>query len=208
MRKLTLLFIAVLAISLSACNSENRMSRKNYTNLPAINENGTLNMVVEIPAGTNHKIEYNYDKKEFEVEIKNNKERVVDFLPYPGNYGFIPSTLMEEAEGGDGDAMDVLLISESMNTGSVAEVLPIGTLLLSDNGEIDTKIIAIPLDTAQSVINARSYQVFLIEYDAAKRIIEEWFTHYKGGRQVQLIGWQDENYAWREVEKWVVKKEE
>ncbi len=205
MRKLILLLLCTSLFALTSC-SESSLRKKSYDNLPAITEKGTLNMVVEIPAGTNHKYEYDYKQKGFKVEIEGNKQRVVDFLPYPGNYGFIPSTLMEEEKGGDGDALDVLLISESMKTGKVAEIIPIATLLLEDNGEIDTKIIAVPLDTALSVIDARSYQVFLIEYDAAKRIIEEWFTHYKGGRQVKLIGWKDESYAWKEVEKWVVKE--
>ncbi len=180
--------------------------KKNYKKLPAITENGAINMVVEIPAGTNHKYEYNSADKAFEIELIDGEERVVDFLPYPGNYGFIPSTLMEEERGGDGDALDILLISESMERGTVVEVLPLGVLLLKDNNEMDTKIIAVPLDTLQNVIGARSYQVFLIEYDAARRIIEEWFTHYKGDRRIELIGWKDENYAWREIEKWMVKE--
>lgn len=202
MKKLAFLFFALL--TLFSCNIET-ISTKDYSKLPAINENGTINMVVEIPAGTNHKYEYNYTTKKFEVEIKNGKERVVDFLPYPGNYGFIPNTLMDKAQGGDGDALDILLLSESLSTGTVVEVIPLATLLLEDDGEIDTKIIAIPLDSTKTIIGAKSYQVFLIQYDAARRIIEEWFTHYKGARIVKLIGWRDESYAWQEVEKWEKK---
>lgn len=198
-----LLISCVLGLFLVSCKEVN-IVKPDYAKLPAINENGTLNMVVEIPAGTNHKYEYDYGAKEFRIETINGNERVVDFLPYPGNYGFIPSTLMDKDRGGDGDALDILLISESLPTGSVAEVIPIGAILLLDNGEIDTKIVAVPLDTLQNVIDARSYQVFFIEYDAAKRIIEEWFTHYKGNRQVELIGWRDDSFAWREVEKWQV----
>ncbi len=208
MRKLTLLSTLIILVSFFACSEEGTVQvRKNYKKVPAISENGALNMVVEIPAGTNHKYEYDYEDKAFEVEEVNGEKRVVDFLPYPGNYGFIPSTLMDKEKGGDGDALDILLIAESLETGSIVEVIPLGALLLEDNDELDTKIIAVPLDTLQSVIDARSYQVFMIEYDAAKRIIEEWFTHYKGDRQVQLIGWKDENYAWREVEKWIISKE-
>ena len=204
MRKLIPLLGLILPLLIISCNKEVR-PKIDYDSLPAVSENGALNMVVEIPAGSNHKYEFNYETKAFEVEVKNGKERIVDFLPYPGNYGFIPSTLMDENRGGDGDALDILLISESMATGTVAEVIPIGALLLEDTGEIDTKIIAVPLDTLKNVIDAQSFQVFMIRYDAAKRIIEEWFTHYKGGRQVKLIGWKDENYAWKEVEKWTVK---
>lgn len=205
MVRLFLLLSVALSLALFSC-SEVQVGKKNYKKLPAITENGAINMVVEIPAGTNHKYEYDPEDKAFEVEEVNGQKRVVDFLPYPGNYGFIPSTLMQEDQGGDGDALDILLIAESMERGAVVEVLPIGALLLEDNGELDTKIIAVPVDTLQNVIDARSYQVFMIDYDAAKRIIEEWFTHYKGHSQVKLIGWKDENYAWREVEKWIVKE--
>jgi inorganic pyrophosphatase len=204
MRKLTLLLSCAYLFVLCSC-SETSIRKKDYEKLPAITENGTLNMVVEIPAGTNQKYEYDSSSKSFEVEIINNKKRVVNFLPYPGNYGFIPSTLMEEERGGDGDALDILLISESVKRGTVVDVIPIATLILKDNDEVDTKIIAVPLDTTLSIIDARSYQVFLIEYDAVKRIIEEWFTHYKGDRQIELVGWKDENYAWKEVEKWLKK---
>ena len=205
MVRLFLLLFVAFSLAVFSC-SEVQVGKKNYKKLPAITDNGTVNMVIEIPAGTNQKYEYDYEDKDFEVEEINGQKRVVDFLPYPGNYGFIPSTLMEEDRGGDGDALDILLISESMERGAVVEVLPIGALLLEDNDEQDTKIIAVPVDTLQNVIDAKSYQVFMIDYDAAKRIIEEWFTHYKGDGQVELIGWKDENYAWREIEKWMVKK--
>ena len=71
------------------------------------------------------------------------KDRVVNFLPYPGNYGFIPSTMMSESAGGDGDALGYFSdFAESMTTGTVLEVIPIAALMMVDGGEIDTKIIA------------------------------------------------------------------
>ena len=48
-------------------------------------------------------------------------DRIVNFLPYPANYGFIPSTFMDKKKGGDGDALDILLISEHMVTGTVVD---------------------------------------------------------------------------------------
>ena len=80
-------------------------------------------MVVEIPAGTNHKIEYDPSTDSFENDKKDGKDRVISFLPYPGNYGFIPSTLMNKDRGGDGDALDILVIGESEPTGTVLSCL-------------------------------------------------------------------------------------
>jgi Inorganic pyrophosphatase len=50
--------------------------------------------VIEIPAGTNKKFEYNYKTKNFECKTNNNEERIINYLPYPGNYGFIKNTYM------------------------------------------------------------------------------------------------------------------
>ena len=164
-----------------------------------------INVVVEIPAGTNHKIEYQADKERFENDLIDGKTRVIDFLPYPGNYGFIPSTYMDPKRGGDGDALDVLVIGESVATGAVLEALPVGVLLLKDKGELDSKIIAVPLDAAKRSMQVANFQDLLIEYDAAKRIVEEWFLNYKGYGTMELIGWQDEEYAWNEIRKWEIE---
>ena len=48
---------------------------------------------VEIPAGTKQKWQVNKKTGILEWEEKDGKKRVVNFLSYPGNYGFIPQTL-------------------------------------------------------------------------------------------------------------------
>lgn len=164
-----------------------------------------LHAVIEIPAGTNHKIEYDYASKQFLNDQLEGKDRVINFLPYPGNYGFIPSTLMDKERGGDGDALDILVLGESVPTGTIMEVIPIGALMLRDRQEIDTKIIAIPADPQHQVIKADDFMAFALRYDAARRIIEDWFQNYKGAEGVEIVRWEDEQYAMQEVEKW--KKE-
>lgn len=171
----------------------------------AISTDDQINMIVEIPAGTNHKIEYDSENKEFvNDQNEDGSTRVISFLPYPGNYGFIPGTLMDRERGGDGDPLDILLISESLITGSVVPVIPIGALLLRDRGELDTKIIAIPAASSKQVMSPTDFLDFAIHYDAAKQIIESWFLNYKGPGKTELIRWEDENYAWEEVRKWKV----
>ena len=59
-----------------------------------INFSNNYTAIVEIPAGTNKKFEYNYNTKTFEIEIINGLERTINYLPYPGNYGFINNTYM------------------------------------------------------------------------------------------------------------------
>ncbi len=60
---------------------------------------------------------------------------------YPANYGFIPRTY-----GDDGDPLDVLaLCSEPINPMSLVRCRPIGVMRMSDSGDLDEKIIAVPL---------------------------------------------------------------
>lgn len=192
------------AFLLGACRPSADKREVDYKTLPALTDQG-INIVVEIPAGTNQKIEYQASSSSFEVDQTEGRDRVIQFLPYPGNYGFIPSTYMDPERGGDGDALDVLLLSESQSTGSVIEAIPLGALRLKDGGEIDTKIIAIPVDSAQRIIDAGNFRDFLIQYDPAKRIIEEWFLNYKGLGVMELLGWEDEAYAMDEIRRWTVE---
>lgn len=198
--KLILIILGSILFFFS-CNE----AKTDFKSLPAITSKGIM-AVIEIPSGTNRKIEYNPAAKRFEIDIKNGKERVIDFLPYPGNYGFIPSTLMDEERGGDGDALDILIIAESLETGDTISVIPIGTLLLNDSGELDTKIIAVPADPTKQVIQATDYQTFTVKYNMAQKIIENWFLNYKGVGITQLIGWRNDNYAKQEIEKWKVEE--
>ncbi|GJM36476.1 MAG: hypothetical protein DHS20C18_54770 [Saprospiraceae bacterium] len=191
------LVISLLLLGVSC----QQISTPDYSKVPAKTASG-INVVVEIPAGTNHKIEYHSESKQFLVDSIDGQVRIIDFLPYPGNYGFIPSTLMDEKRGGDGDALDVLIIGESVPTGTVVEAIPIATLRLLDRGEVDTKIIAVPADPSKQIIKSADFQSFLIEYDAAKRIIENWFLHYKGWQVIEFLGWEDEKHAWQVIEKW------
>ena len=172
-----------------------------FKSLPSTTNIGIL-AVIEVPAGTNRKIEFNYDRSRFEIDKIDGKERVIDFLPYPGNYGFIPSTLMDEERGGDGDALDILVIGESLKTGDTISVIPIGVLMLQDRGELDTKIISVPANPSKQIIQATDYQSFTIKYQAAKRIVENWFLNYKGLGVTRLVGWKNARYALEEIKKW------
>ena len=101
-------------------------------------------------------------------DIKYGKTRIIDFLSYPGNYGFIPSTLMSKEIGGDGDSLDILVLSQSIATGTVIEVNPIAILTLIDNGEIDSKIIAVPTNKNNRIITATSYEELESKYPNVK----------------------------------------
>ncbi|PSR10236.1 MAG: inorganic pyrophosphatase [Bacteroidetes bacterium] len=196
------LWTVLLVMSLLSCNrAAEADAAVDYRTLPA--EVGEyLNVVVEIPAGTNHKIEFDYATATFKNDQEEGKDRVINFLPYPGNYGFIPGTLLDKERGGDGDALDVLVIGESAPTGSVMLVRPLGAIVLRDRGEIDTKIIAIPADPALQVIQAKDFLTFALRYDAIRTILEDWFQNYKGRQAVEILRWEDDVFAREEVSRW------
>ncbi|WP_418501958.1 inorganic diphosphatase [Flagellimonas sp.] len=173
---------------------------KSFYSLPTFVTEGTFNTVIEIPAGTNKKIEYDAKGNVFKVDEKNGAERIVQFLPYPANYGFIPSTLSDIRTGGDGDALDVLVLAEALDTGTIMECIPIGMLKLLDDGEEDHKIIAIPLETKKRVIDARNFAELSKNYPAIIKIIELWFLNYNKDDLAEVKGWGDEMEALKEIE--------
>lgn len=213
MKKTYLIFsVFILIFACFSCNNNSdavkpplrlRLKSINYEKLSALTEEGYLNAVIEIPAGTNKKIEYNKESKKFEIDQRDGKDRIINFLPYPGNYGYVPGTLMDKERGGDGDAVDILVLAESLPTGTVIAVRPIATLMLFDENEADTKLIAIPVDTTLQTMEVANFEHFMIDYDAARRMIEDWFMNYDGLGTNEFKGWENEKYARREVEKWM-----
>ncbi|MBL6446201.1 inorganic diphosphatase [Fulvivirga sp. 29W222] len=173
----------------------------------AISQSGFVNVVVEIPAGTNLKYEFSPKTKQFDVEIIDGNKRRVNFLPYPGNYGFVPSTLMDKSKGGDGDALDILIISESLPQGTIIETIPIAVLQLSDRGETDDKIIAVPADKSLRVIDCTTLNCLQEQSPKALSIIQDWFSSYKGVEKMEFLGWANENEALSEIKKWSISDE-
>ena len=204
------LILPVIALLLASCvNTEteedvtpsaSKEVLPDYGIAPLRDKQGDITAVIEIPAGTNHKYEYNYESKKYVCEIRNGKPRVVKFLPYPGNYGFIPGTLMDQERGGDGDALDVLVLSESIPQGQVIGIKPIATLKLIDKGEEDHKIIAVPANKELNVLNVTSFEDLS---GPVKEIIKTWFTSYKGPDKMKFQSWESDSATYAEIEKWV-----
>lgn len=159
--------------------------------------------MIEIPAGTNHKIEFDKDLGEFKVDRKNGKERVIKFLPYPGNYGYVPDTEMDVDEGGDGDAVDVLIICESLPTGTLIEFVPIAMLKLIDEGELDYKILGVPLNSEMNVLKVTSYAEISEQCPECLNLVEQWFLNYDDDIMVSQ-GWATDNEAIKEIRKWTL----
>ena len=153
----------------------------NYLNLP-IGESAPdeVNAVIEIPRGQTNK--YEYDKQLHVFRLDRNLYSPVH---YPGDYGFIPSTLSD-----DGDPLDVLVLVDAPSfTGCLMAVRPIGMLRMVDQGREDDKILAVGT-------NNPIYQdvhVYTEVYAHVLREIEHFFTIYKEleSKTTRITGWDD-----------------
>jgi inorganic pyrophosphatase len=152
----------------------------NYVqDIPYKTPDGQYQAVIEIPAGTLEKWQTDATTGVFYHDVKDGKPRVINFLPYPFNYGFIPQTLLSKEQGGDGDPMDVLVLSSTRQRGSVCPVRIIGALKLMERGENDTKMLA--LETGEGPFqNVSDINELLLHYPGAVEILRLWFEGYKG----------------------------
>ena len=89
---------------------------------------GVVNVVVEIPAGSNNKVEW---RRDLGLMMLDRIEPEV--FAKPTNYGFIPQTLDE-----DGDELDALVITDKpLPTGVFLKARVLGVLKFVDGGEVD-----------------------------------------------------------------------
>ncbi len=144
-----------------------------------------VNVVVEIPRGSRNKYEIDKETGLFRFD-----RLLYSAVHYPGDYGFIPQTLAE-----DHDPLDVLIITTSPTfTGCIVEVRPLGVFDMQDRGEMDEKILAVPVKDPLYVEHASLEDVqphFLLE-------VEHFFKIYKdleGGHTVTM-GWRDRDAAY------------
>ena len=157
---------------------------KQTDNSGLLSSEDRLRFRVEIPAGTKHKWEFNHQTGELEKDYKNGKERIIQFLPYPGNYGFIPETL-----AGDGDPIDVIDLDEAKERGELKEVRIIGALNFEDKQEEDIKFIGVsPTGTFGHI---QSIEQLLLEKPAVLEILKSWFLNYKKPGKMVFYGYID-----------------
>ncbi|WHQ36687.1 inorganic diphosphatase [Spiroplasma sp. SV19] len=153
-----------------------------------MSKNNVLPIIVEIPKGSSNK--YEYDLKTGRILL----DRVLygaNF--YPGEYGFIENTL-----DWDGDPLDVIsLITYPTIPGCQINVRILGTINMIDNGEIDTKLMAVVAD------DPRFNHIQTLE-DVPQHLrdeIENFFLQYKAlqKKEVKIHGWSGLDQALKEI---------
>lgn len=145
-------------------------------------DGGVINVVVEIPEGSSHKVEWNREKAIFQLD------RVEPAIfAKPTNYGFIPQTLDE-----DGDELDALILTdEPLSTGIYLEAKVIGVMKFEDDGEVDDKIVVVPADDRNT---GNAIQTLTDIPQQKIDQITHHFTHYKDLKKpgsTIVKGWGD-----------------
>ncbi len=164
-----------------------------YNSLSSFDENDNLRAVIEIPVGTNDKIEYRVERNTFETDSLNGQPRVIEFLPYLVNYGFIPSTGISKK--GYADPLDVLVYAKPLKTGQIIGVKPIGILKMLDDGEEDDKVLCVPIEKKYQIIDIKDFQDLSVNHPEIRNMISDWFLNYDKNADIQILGWLDESKA-------------
>lgn len=170
------------------------LSNKHLINDVAYKKDDAYQILVEIPTGSLQKWEVEHKSGQLAWEFRNGEPRKVKYLGYPGNYGFIPQT-----RSGDGDALDIIVLSESTNRGNILKVKIIGMLKLEDSGDEDTKILAITTDNPFK--NVKTLEDMLIQYPNVISIVKQWFEGYKGPGHMLFKGYGSKKDAEHHIEK-------
>ena len=151
----------------------------------AKNSDGTINVVVEVPAGTNEKWEVNAQGVMVR-EFTGNSPRTIRYLPYPGNYGMVPRTFLDPKHGGDNAPLDAIVIGTTVPRGHVIRAYPIGMLRMLDRGEQDDKILAVSADSHFK--NALDVDELEKQFPGSTLILKTWFSNYSGGKDQIVLG--------------------
>lgn len=195
MPKILVFFSAAVALIAFGCSSSDKPTEVNILKdvTPYANA-GLINVYIEIPAGTNEKWETNKTTGAVEWSLDSRQQkRIVNYLPYPANYGMIPQTWLPPEQGGDNDPLDVFLLGPSVERGSVIEARLVGVMRVLDKGENDDKLIAV--DPNGPFKNVTSFQQLQDDYPGVLEILETWLQHYKGNDKMNLLGSDDELVA-------------
>ena len=147
----------------------------------------SVTALIEIPRGGNQK--YEVDK---ETGLLRLSRVLFSAFVYPFNYGFIPRTLAL-----DQDPLDILVVGEAAQPLAVLTARPVAMLRMTDEGEIDDKILAAPAH------DPRWDELRDLSGVAAHRRSElhHFFTHYKEleEKETRVAEWVDREGACEEI---------
>jgi inorganic pyrophosphatase len=157
----------------------------NLTKLPTFKdrEKNILRCVVETPAGSSCKLDYDPETKAFELA-----HDLIKGLTYPYDFGFLPSTL-----GEDGDPLDVMLIHDATTVPGLlvpAKLIGVLELIQNEDGKAirNDRVFAVPIKSH------REDDIRDVD-DLSKRTrreLEKFFiaTDELEDKKLEILGWK------------------
>jgi inorganic pyrophosphatase len=150
-----------------------------------------INVVIEIPKGSN--IKYEIDEESGAVFVD---RKLFTAMFYPCNYGFVPQTKEK-----DGDPVDVLVLgNDPVVPAAVIKANPVGVLITEDEEGQDAKVVAVPVakvdPSFSDVKDIDSVPAYI------KDQIKHFFEHYKElekGKYVKVAGWENKESAKKKI---------
>lgn len=120
-----------------------------------------FNVIIEIPKGSSNKYEIDKETGLIALDRAN-----YSAAPYPFDYGYVPQTLWH-----DGDPLDVIVLTTyPLHPGILVKVRPVAYMDMTDSGDSDAKIIAVPVDD-------KRWEDTNVLADINKHTLRE-FTHF------------------------------
>ncbi|MEZ4103955.1 MAG: inorganic diphosphatase [Candidatus Paceibacterota bacterium] len=149
-----------------------------------------MNVIIEIPKFSKNK--YEIDKETGMIALDRVMHTAQD---YPFDYGFVPQTLFD-----DGDALDVVVLTTyPLAPGILVKARPIAIMEMTDGGERDDKVVAVPAD------DPRFEEINDLK-DINKHFIKEmthFFETYKKiqNKEVSIGAWHGKDEAMKAFDK-------
>jgi inorganic pyrophosphatase len=143
-----------------------------------------FNVIIEIPMHSDP-IKYEVDKESGAIFVDR----------------FMATAMHPHTIAGDGDPVDVLVVSQfALPPGVVVRCRPVGMLKMTDEAGEDAKLLAVPVDKLtpmyRDIESPRDFPQIVLDS------ISHFFAHYKDlepGKFVKVEGWVDAEEAKKEI---------
>lgn len=164
--------------------------------LPPSYSNGAYNVIIETSAGEHLLQSFEIESNTFDTCFQDDLAKRIGFLPLPVNMGFLPSYAGFDSVF---QKIQVWMISERMETGSVIAASPLGKLNYIESGQECDAYVMIPNDPLLRTVDASSFEDFTIRFDPVKYAFEYWLRNKNGVGKISRIRWEDESVASAEL---------
>jgi inorganic pyrophosphatase len=156
----------------------------------ALSIDNVVDVIVEIPAGSRNKYEYDHDRHLIRLD-----RRLFTATAYPTDYGFVPDTLAL-----DGDPLDaMILLADPTFPGCLVRIRVLGVFWMQDEKGPDAKLLGVLEHDPNwdHVVDLDGLPSHLLAE------IEHFFAIYKElepGKSTQIGGFEGVSAALRELE--------